>query len=76
MARRLRNRPEPRANESTKHQDENTKHQAPNTRKAPNLKLQYDGVNVPTAVIGIWGVGISLELGVWCLVFGVSATSH
>src|SRR5439155_23506706 len=37
--------------------------QAPNIRKAPNLKLQYDGT---AAEFGIWSLGFF-----WCLVFGI-----
>src|SRR5207249_4684214 len=54
---------------SSTHRNENTKHQAPNTKKAPNLKLQFDGIS---AAFGIWSLEFfwSLVFGIWCFIRG------
>src|ERR1051325_9800005 len=51
----------------------NIKHQTPNTKETPNIKHQTRGVSISVRLLkfGIWNF-----LGVWCLVFGVSASAR
>jgi hypothetical protein len=55
----------------------NTKHQKPNTREAPTSKLQKNP-KVQASKIAGWSlvIGISLDVGCWCLEFNQNALWH